>query len=433
MFQCVADYFRNKKILILGFGREGRSSYNYIRKFFPNMPLTIADLKEINIEDENVELICGEKYLDCLEGYDIVLKSPGISFKNVRIPQGVEVTCQTDLFLRYAPCVKVGITGTKGKTTTSTLIYGILCTAGVPACLIGNMGVPVFDCLAKVSGKTAVIEMSSHQLEFTHASPHIAVLTNIYEEHLDHYNGFEGYVNAKLNIFRKQTENDYFIYNADQDYNGFFEADEVKSKLIKVSANDDEGNEFYRKLDGINERLIGSHNKQDIFFAAAAAHCLGINDEAIEKGIRNFKGIPHRMEPIGTYEGIKFYNDSIATIPHAVMCALEALRDVDTLIIGGMDRGLDYTQFACELYNNQFRNLICLPETGHRIAADVNSLGSNKNVICVESMEQAVDKAFEVTKKGCSCILSPAAASYNRYKDFEEKGAHFISLVRSHG
>ncbi|NLB35824.1 MAG: UDP-N-acetylmuramoyl-L-alanine--D-glutamate ligase [Clostridiales bacterium] len=433
MFQCVADYFRNKKVLILGFGREGRSSYNYIRTFYPRMPLTIADLKDINFEDENVQLICGEKYLDSLEGYDIVLKSPGISFKNVRIPQGVEVTCQTDLFLRYASCVKVGITGTKGKTTTSTLIYEILCTAGVPACLIGNMGVPVFDCLSKVDGKTAVIEMSSHQLEFTHTSPHIAVLTNIYEEHLDHYNGFEGYVNAKLNIFRNQTENDYFIYNADQEYKDFFIDKDVKSKVVKVSAVDNERNELFKKLDGINVRLIGSHNKQDAFFAAAAARCLGINDEAIEMGIRNFKGIPHRMEPIGTYEGIKFYNDSIATIPHAVMCALEALKDVDTLIIGGMDRGLNYSQFALEVYNNSLRNLICLPETGHRIAREVEQIGSNKNIICVDTMEQAVEKAFEVTKKGYSCILSPAAASYNRYKDFEEKGAHYISLVRSHG
>ncbi|HZJ77543.1 MAG TPA: UDP-N-acetylmuramoyl-L-alanine--D-glutamate ligase [Clostridia bacterium] len=429
MYQSVIDYLKDKKVMILGFGREGRSSYKYIRFFYPEMHLAVADLNQVSVGgDPNVTLICGEKYLDSLEGYDVVLKSPGISFKNVTVPKGVEVTCQTDLFLRYAPCFKIGTTGTKGKTTTSTLIYKMLCTAGVQACLIGNMGVPVFDCLPEIEGKIAVIEISSHQLEFTHASANIAVLTNIYEEHLDHYNGFEGYVNAKLNIVRFQSENDYFICNKD------FEIEKhnikINSKVLRVGINDDEKDLFLKELVGINERLKGEHNKQDVFFAATVARCMGLDQSNIIKAVREFKGIPHRMEPIGTYKGIKFYNDCIATIPHAVLCALDALDDTDTLILGGMDRGLDYSEFEQQLNKTKVLNIICLPETGHRIGEGMLKLGTDKKIICVDTMERAVEKAFEVTEKGRSCILSPAAASYNKYRDFEEKGAHYTSLVK---
>ena len=213
--------------------------------------------------------------------------------------------------------MKIGITGTKGKTTTSTLIYEVVSAAGKDACLIGNIGVPVFDVIDSIEGKTAVIEMSSHQLEFTRTSPHIAVLTNIYPEHLDHYNGFEGYVGAKYNIMKHQTKDDYLIYNPDQDLTGIIDLDAVKSNKIAVSANDGEKDEFLKSLTSLNGRLLGEHSHQDIYFAAKVAEILGIEKSAVKKGIENFKGIPHRLEPVGEFRGIKFYNDSIATIPRS--------------------------------------------------------------------------------------------------------------------
>ena len=213
MYQSAASMFKNKKVLILGFGREGMSTYRFLRNIYPDMHLTIADKNEIKLDDKNVMLICGDSYMDSLNDFDIVMKSPGIAFLDVDIKDGTLVTCQTDLFLKFAPCRKVGITGSKGKTTTSTLIYDMLKEGGFDARLIGNIGVPVLEDINTVTPETiAVIEMSSHQLEFTTSSPEVAVLTNIYEEHLDHYrDGFRGYVNAKLNIVRRQKEGDTFI------------------------------------------------------------------------------------------------------------------------------------------------------------------------------------------------------------------------------
>ncbi|MEG1614023.1 MAG: UDP-N-acetylmuramoyl-L-alanine--D-glutamate ligase [Oscillospiraceae bacterium] len=423
------EYFKNKRVLILGFGREGRSTYNYIRKYLPDMPLAIADQNHINLEDENTTLICGHEYMSVVNDYDIIMKSPGISVRDVSIDEKVVVTCQMELFLKFALCKKIGVTGTKGKTTTSTLIYKMLKSAGIDACLIGNIGVPVFEKLDDSRGMVAVIEMSSHQLEFVRTSPDVAVITNIYPEHLDHYKGFDGYVNAKLNILRYQTSQDVLISNADQKITDFTDR-QIKAKHIQISVNDDEENEFLSKLARLNANLKGRHNAQDIFFAAATASIVGASNEAIEKGVAEFYGIPHRMELVGEFRGIKFYNDCIATIPTAVMLAVDALEDVDTLIIGGMDRGLDYTDFITKLVDSKISNIICLPDTGYKIGKELEKLNKN-NVFFADDMQKAVEISFAKTAKGKSCLLSPAASSYNCYKNFEEKGNHFKELVKA--
>ncbi|MEG0979517.1 MAG: UDP-N-acetylmuramoyl-L-alanine--D-glutamate ligase [Oscillospiraceae bacterium] len=423
------EYFKNKRVLILGFGREGRSTYNYIRKYLPDMPLAIADQNHINLEDENTTLICGHEYMSVVNDYDIIMKSPGISVRDVSIDEKVVVTCQMELFLKFALCKKIGVTGTKGKTTTSTLIYKMLKSAGIDACLIGNIGVPVFEKLDDSRGMVAVIEMSSHQLEFVRTSPDVAVITNIYPEHLDHYKGFDGYVNAKLNILRYQTSQDVLISNADQKITDFTDI-QIKAKHIQISVNDDEENEFLSKLARLNANLKGRHNAQDIFFAAATASIVGASNEAIEKGVAEFYGIPHRMELVGEFRGIKFYNDCIATIPTAVMLAVDALEDVDTLIIGGMDRGLDYTDFITKLVDSKISNIICLPDTGYKIGKELEKLNKN-NVFFADDMQKAVEISFAKTAKGKSCLLSPAASSYNCYKNFEEKGNHFKELVKA--
>lgn len=420
-------YFENKKILILGFGKEGRSSYELIRKILPEKPLAIADMKDIELKDDKVRLITGEDYLSHLSEFDLVLKSPGIPFKGVKIPEGVEITCQTDLFLRFSDFTAIGITGTKGKTTTSTLIYSMLREAGFDACLIGNIGVPVFEDIDMAQSAVAVIELSSHQLQFTRTSPHIAVLTNIYEEHLDHYDGgFAGYVSAKLNIVRHQTENDCFIYNGEQDLNEYIDMSDVKSRKIPVKSLSDE--EFLNNLTKGNPHLKGRHNLHDVLFAANAVRCLGVSDEAIKRAVDNFQGIEHRMEFVGSFDGVDYYNDCIATIPKAVLSAVEAL-DVGSLIIGGLDRGLDYTEFAKALAESSIDNLICLPDTGYTIGRLVDSLGAKTRIIYAKDMEDAVRQAKLYTPKGKACLLSPAAASYNLYKGFEEKGRHYKKLV----
>ncbi len=427
--QNLIEYIRDKKILILGFGREGKSTYNFIRKYLPEKELTIGDKNTVTLDDANVSFDCGDDYLDRLGNYDIVFKSPGIPFVGVRYPETTEITCQTDMFLRFADCTVAGITGTKGKTTTSTLTFKMLEEAGFDVSLIGNMGIPVFEKIDMPADSFAVIEMSSHQLEFTRSSPHVAIMTNVYEEHLDHYEeGFKGYVNSKLNIVKHQTENDFFIFNGTQGLKEYIDTDSLSSTCIKVFAEPDS---FVSTLTGINNNLKGRHNAMDIGFAAAAAKAMGADEDSIRRAIEKFEGIPNRMEYFGTYGGIDYYNDSIATIPEAVLCAVEAIGNVGTLIIGGLDRGLDYSEFEKALSVLDIDNLVCLPETGHNIADNIAKIGSKAKVFKVADLPEAVDKCFEYTQKGKACIMSPAAASYNYYRDFEEKGNHFKQLVKN--
>lgn len=429
----IIEYVKDKKILILGFGREGKSTYNYIRKHLPEKELFVGDRNEPQIEDENVKLIFGENYLDCLGDFDIVFKSPGIAFlEDDMYPETTEITCQTDMFLRFCDPVVVGITGSKGKTTTSTLIYEMLKAGGVNTCLIGNIGVPVFEKADEGDDLVAVIEMSSHQLEFTKASPHVAVLVNIYQEHLDHYKtGYEGYVGAKLNIALHQKKDDVLIYNPEQDLTGVVDWEKVvkgtpKPVTFTAAAEDEFVNELWKST----EHLKGEHNRQDIAYALAAARVFGVSDDAARLAISGFGGIEHRMEYVGVINDVTYYNDSIATIPTAVMGAVKAIGNVDTHIFGGLDRGIDYTDFIAFLKDNNVKNLIGLPETGHIIIDELKRQGCTKNMICAKDMADAVENADKFTEKGKSCLFSPAAASYNYYKNFEEKGKHFKKLVQ---
>lgn len=427
----IADFFKGKKVLILGFGREGRSTLAFIREFLPDQEVTVADANAVQVDDPNVRLVCGPDYMAEINRYDIVMKSPGISVRDVKISPTTLVTCQTDLYLQYSDCARtVGITGTKGKTTTSSLIYSILQAAGVKSCLIGNIGVPVFDRLDDTDGMTAVIEMSSHQLEFCRHSPDIALLTNLYPEHLDHYNGFAGYVSAKLNIARYQRPEDLFLVNGDQDVTGIADFSTFPARREAISLREEHG-AFVQELFACNDYLHGEHFRYDILFAMHAAHDLGIADEAILRGVAAFRGAPHRLQFVGEYAGVKWYDDAIATIPRAVECGVDGLGDVDTLIIGGMDRGLDYSEFEDYLCACNVRNIVCLPDTGHAIGQNLIRRRCGKLIYQAEDMEQAVQMAANITEKGKSCLLSPAASSYNVYRNFEHKGDDFQRCIRA--
>ena len=428
----IIEYIKNKRVLILGMGREGNSTLAYIRKHLPEKHLTIADKNGFLTDDANITVIAGEDYLKTLGDFDIVFKSPGIAFlDDVVYPETTEITCQIDMFLRFCKPVVVGITGSKGKTTTSTLIYEMLKAGGLNTCLIGNIGVPVFEKADEDEHLVAVIEMSSHQLEFTKASPHVAVLVNIYQEHLDHYKtGFKGYVEAKLNIAIHQSKNDYLIHNPEQDLTGVVEWSEViKGNPVPVTFSAVREDAFVNELWQSTEHLKGEHNRQDIAYALAVARVFGVDDAAVRNAIKSFGGIEHRMEYVGVINGISWYNDSIATIPTAVMGAVKALGNVDTLVFGGLDRGIDYTDFVAFLAECDITNLVGLPETGHNIISTLKGMGVKKNFVCAENMEHAVKASAEITQKGKSCLFSPAAASYNYYKNFEEKGKHFKAEV----
>ena len=451
MIDKLLEYLENKKILILGFGKEGISTYKFIRKHFPNKKIYIADKTNANeemiLKDKNVDINFGDNYLDNLKDFDIIMKSPGISFANINIESFKEkIKSQLELFLEFIDVTTIGVTGSKGKSTTSSLIYQILKDQNKDTVLMGNIGVPVFDCIEDIRESTIVVlEMSSHQLEYMDVSPNIAILLNIYEEHLDHYKSIKEYAEAKINIGRFQKENDYFIYNVDNKIikECIDEIETLNDIKYEVSYNgnlsNDNSNKVYIKDDyiyinenkvyNINDKrnLLGNHNLNNIMFVLAVCNILKLNLKKAKETISNFKGLEHRMEYVGKYNNIIYYNDSIATIPEATINSIRALKNVDTLILGGMDRGISYNEFIKFLNSGVVRNLICMPDTGYKIA---DSLNCSSNIYKVETLEEAVELSKKITRKDKICLLSPAAASYGFFKNFVEKGNKYKELVK---
>lgn len=450
MIDKLEDYLNNKKIIILGFGVEGKSNYRFLRKYFPKMHIVIAynkpNLQEeeeyLNI-DNNLEFVTGEDYLKSIEKFDIILKSPGISFKGIDTSAFInKVTSQLELFLEYSNCYTIGVTGTKGKSTTSSLIYNMLIEQGKKAILLGNIGIPIFDHIEKIEEDMyVVLEMSSHGLEYIKKSPNIAILLNLYEEHLDHYESLYKYIEAKYNIFKYQKDSDIAIYNLDNELMNNFKyqykqnaygitikeniaetKNTISLKDNKVYYND---KPIYNAEDTRN--LKGIHNLNNIMFVLAVSNILKLNLDKTIKTINNFKTLEHRMEFVGTYNGVDYYNDSIATVPESTINCIEALEKVNTLIVGGNDRGVDLTDFTKYLENTNIENIICMPKTGEYIYNKIDK--SNKMVVMVQNLEEAVRYAKELTRKGTICALSPAASSYGYFKNFKERGEKFKKLV----
>lgn len=489
MYKNIFDHLNAKKILILGFGSEGKSSYRFIKDNIEEInpvELAVADLNEISenldFEGYKVKRISGTNYLDAMGDFDLILKSPGIHFNifNKKIVDdhweleefpGVEITCQMDLFLRYSKAQIIGVSGSKGKSTTTSLVYQVLKNAFPDTHLLGNIGVPVLDHFSELKEDSyCAVEMGVHQLEFCLRSPHVAILTNIHEEHLDHYKDYADYKYSKFNLIRWQSSDDFLIVPEDetelleaiQDIyksklifvkdllkkNSSEVAEKLSSDLIKrysleenkkfifVNLKKDEKEE-YKLLD--NHHILGRHNEINTLLALAASE---IFTGELEKGIvsvKEFNGLEHRLEYVGEVKGIKFFNDSIATIPEACKLAIEALQPlgkVSTLLMGGLDRNIDYTELVEFLFEKKINNIICFPDTGKDIVAIAEKLNVDIdfkiNAVLVNTMKEAVDLAFELTKTGEICLLSPAAASYNQYKNFAERGKAFKDEIKSH-
>ncbi|MBR2703957.1 MAG: UDP-N-acetylmuramoyl-L-alanine--D-glutamate ligase [Clostridia bacterium] len=446
MVKELINYFRDKKIIILGFGREGISTYKLIREYLPEQKLYIADGKEDLLEandflksDKNVDIICGKDYLQGLENYDIIMKSPGISFVGLDISNFKnKIKSQIELLLEFFDVTTIGVTGTKGKSTTSSLIYKVLKEQNVNSMFMGNIGIPAFDMVDDIKeGMTLVLELSSHQLEYVQKSPNISILLNIFEEHLDHYDSYQGYIDAKCNIYKYQNDNDFFLYNIDNEMLQK-NVNEPTANVIKVSLANNDGASIYfedgfvyyngKKIYDNNtpRNLIGDYNLNNIMFVLGVSELLDLNIEKTIESISSFTTLPHRLEFVGKFDGVSYYDNCIGTTPEATIEVIKALGNVDSLIIGGMDRGLDYTDFIKYLDESNIGTIICMPKTGHDIAAKL----TKANAICVETLEEAVETAKKVTKKEMSCLISPAAASYGFFKNFEEKGDRFQALVK---
>lgn len=441
----IIEKLKDKNIAILGFGREGKSTYNFIRKHLPEKHLTIIDKANITCDDLYVDLVIGDDYLNDLGKYDLIIKSPGISLKDIDYSDFKDsITSQLELLLEVDRENIIGITGTKGKSTTSTLMYEVLRGQRDNVYLLGNIGIPVLDKIEEYTDSSLlVIEMSSHQLEFIKHSPHIAAILNLFQDHLDHAGSLEHYHNNKMNIFKYQTSDDFAIYSDDNVYlNNKMKEFAIKSNKYNVRFDMDnvfgnsvrtDGKHIYINGEDVytdgERKLIGDHNLKNIMFVLTISKILGLDLDKSRNVILNFVGLKYRMEYLGIYHDIKYYSDTIATIPDATMNAVKAIKDVDTLIFGGLDRGIDYTGFIEFLKNSSINNLICMPSTGTKIG-HVLEKESNKNIKYADTLEEANELAILYTEKGMSCLLSPSAASYEYFKNFEEKGDAFEKVVK---
>lgn len=434
MRNFLKENLTGKKVLILGFGREGRSTLKYLDEISIDAELTVADNNEQSfandslIKTKGIETISGSHYLDSIKKADIIIKSPGIPLN----PEDFEkdpksITSQTDLFLAVYKKQVTGVTGTKGKSTTSSLIAHILSSYYKDVLFGGNIGIPLFDLIEKITPLTKIVcELSSHQLQFVRHSPHVSILLNLFQEHLDHYNSYEDYQKAKYNIALFQDEDDYFVYNSE---------DPLINKLIETyPANGQKVNfssELFKILpDDLQFNLPGAHNRINASIAAAASAIQGVPSAAIIESISTFKPLEHRLQYVGSFGGRKFYNDSISTIPEAAIAAIESLKPVDTIILGGFDRGIDYTILVEYLKKGNVRNVVTTGPAGYRIFNVISEIEAIEELCHYDKFDAAVKKAIELTPKKGICLLSPAASSYNEFVNFEERGRRFVELVK---
>lgn len=418
----------NIKIAILGFGKEGKAVLKFLKKSsqYKNAKIFILDQK------------LNKNYLKNLTQFDIVFRSPGIPYTlpeiQKAIKKGVQFSSATDLFFQNAKkigCKTIGITGTKGKSTTSTLIYKILKSAKFDAVLAGNIGKPAINILSKLKKNSVVIlELSSFQLQDLKHSPNIAVALDIFEDHMDAHKNFKEYTEAKTNIAKWQKKSDKVFY---------FESNKYARQIAKKSA----GKKYAFSADKFNLfkledlKIPGLHNFKNAGIAALVAKNLGVKLEIIKNVIKKFKGLEHRLEFVRKIDGISFYNDSISTNPHAAVAAIKSFKEPKILIAGGKDKNLDYSPLAKALKNSNTKLIILYGENKEKIIKAITKVKNNElKIKNVKNLEQAIKIAYQSAKsmnhESCfmiHIILSPASASFDMFSDYKERGKKFKEIV----
>lgn len=392
----ITERLKDKRVLIWGYGREGKSTERFIK--------TYCQVKSLEIFEGNADQIDEDKY-------DYIIKSPGIKVDSYH----EKYTSQTELFLEQFGAQTIGVTGTKGKSTTSSMLYQVLrACKGENVCLVGNIGLPCLDYYDEYNDDTIIVfEMSCHQLSHMKFSPHVAVFLNLYEEHLDYYGTLENYFQAKTNITLHQSADDYFFYGNN--------VPEIQTLAKKTEISYDAHMNF-------NLKLVGEHNQFNATFVyTICTQIFGCEDKACRKAIEEFEGLAHRMQYVGKINGVDYYNDSISTIPQATLQAIKSISNTKTVLIGGMDRHINYDVLIEFIRNHPEYTYILSYESGKRIYDSVSDLSSCRYV---KDLTESVALAKEITPEGGACILSPAAASYGYFKNFEERGDRYMQLVR---
>lgn len=428
------------KIAIAGFGVEGQENYAYWSADAQN-EITIADERgDASDFPYGVATILGEDAFSRLNGFDVVVRTAGLAPRKIQTDG--KGWSGTNEFFAQCPAPIIGVTGSKGKGTTSSLIASILEAAGKKVWLVGNIGVPALSVLSQIQPEDIVVyELSSFQLWDIQKSPQVAVVLFIEQEHLDVHSSMEEYVEAKAQITRWQTAGDLLVFNGENEYSRSIAASSSARKIAYPSSteahvNSEEGM-FYYGADTpiclVNElKIPGAHNQSNALAAIDAVWPFTQDKDAVKQGLNNFHGLPHRLAYVASVNDVDYYDDSIATTPTSAVAALRAFPDRSKVIIlGGSYKGSDFTQVASELLNHDVTALLIGDEAA-RIAEACDAIGFTQyEIINDATAEKFTVRAAELSKPGGVVLLSPSAASFGLFKNYADRGDQFIAAVKN--
>ncbi|MCA1029976.1 UDP-N-acetylmuramoyl-L-alanine--D-glutamate ligase [Bacillus timonensis] len=442
------ERFHNKKVLVLGLAKSGLASAMVLNRV--GAIVTVNDQKPIdenesaqNLQKQGIKVICGGHPISILDDhFDFIVKNPGIPYTNPLLVKAVELNIPiiTEIELAYylTDAEFIGITGSNGKTTTTTLIYEMLQVSNKHPLIAGNIGTVACEVAEKAQKENVIVtELSSFQLMgIQDFKPKVSVLLNIFDAHLDYHGTKEHYISAKSRIFENQTNEDSVVLNAN-DSVVLAAAQSTKAQKVlfssasplKEGAYVSDGHIYFNeeKIMPLNEvALPGVHNLENILAAVAVAKLIGSSNDAICHVLKTFTGVKHRLQYVTTINGRKFYNDSKATNILATQKAITAFEQPVILLAGGLDRGNSFDALLPQLKNVQ--SLVCFGQTANKLMDAGKSVGI-ETIKHVDNVEQAVKVAFEISNNGDIILLSPACASWDQYKTFEERGDIFIDAV----
>ncbi len=451
------NYIRFRKIAIIGLGVSNIPLIDYM--YSKKAKVTIFDDREENsiskeilskIKTYKFDYFFGKNSLKNLKNFDIIFRSPSCLPSKLELEieanRGAIVTTEIEMFMKICPCKMIGITGSDGKTTTTSLIYSILKKAGYNAFLGGNIGTPLFTKLPEIKPQDIVVlELSSFQLMNMDISPNIGVITNITPNHLNIHKDYEEYIEAKKNIFKYQDENDILILNYDNEITNKC-AKETKSKVIFFSSKNKLENGFIvdnkiikKCTDGIREHILdtkdvilrGNHNYENIATAIATTNTL-VDIEIIQQSIKEFKPVEHRLEFIRNIDNVKWYNDSVSSSPTRTIAGLNSFEEEIILIAGGYDKNLDYTPIAKPIVE-KVKGLILIGQTSGKIyeavKKELEKQNKKLNIYMCDNLEDTVNQAKKIAKPNQIVLFSPASASFDMFKNFADRGLKFKKLV----
>lgn len=443
--------YANKKILVLGLAKSGYAVAKLLKKINCEVKVVDSNPLEGNDEakelmDEGFDVVTGNNSAELIdESYDYLVKNPGIPYSNELVAKAEElkipVITEPEIAYSCSEATMVGVTGTNGKTTVTTLIQLMLDHAPQfqKSYYAGNIGIPISDVIQKATKNDVVVtELSSFQLEGTiNLHPHVAVLNNIYSAHLDFHKTRENYINAKMHITKNQTPDDYFIINWNkQEWRDL--AKRSKASIIPFSDQQElgigayayEGNIYYNRHMIMNEEDIkvpGEHNVQNALAAINVAKIFDVSDGDIAEVLSKFSGVKHRIQFVDQFADRKFYNDSKATNIEATTVALHAFKQPITLIAGGLDRGNTFDELVPSL-KGRVRSIVVYGQTAEKMIDAAQKAGI-ENIVEVKDLTNAVPEAYKESQVGDVVLLSPAAASWDQFDNFEQRGDQFIKEV----